>query len=401
MWKTIPNFDNYEASEDGRVRNKLTNTELKLTLGTDKYLKVMLCKDNRRYTKRVNRVIAETFLPNDQNFPQVNHINGVKTDNRVSNLEWCTAGHNVAHSYETRLNPNSVFIKVTDLIDNTVKQYRSIKLFAKTLGLTMSVIVPYIANSKTYPFMGRYVIEVNNPDELLQNSNTKTFGKKVYVYDFLTKELKTYPSLTVTSYYTGIRSLHLLKHSLIRIGYYITFYPETINYNIKYDPGVILLARSNYYAIPFNKSHTGVKLYNYYTKQEKLFLTRREALEYLNSLEPLDNVISNSMLNEKISYANKGKTYLVKGFGTKTDNPDLDDLPYYPWTEEAILSSRDGCKAITKYYDVNGKIIRSFQGVLDYTNAPKELHSYNLTNKIQVYFDTHGYTVKRLNKPIS
>lgn len=94
-WRTIPSHPNYEASIDGKIRNKRT-----LTIIEGGY--------NRRYLRalgcNIHRLIAETWLPNPNDYPQVNHINGDKHDNRVANLEWCTALHNVKHSFDTGLN---------------------------------------------------------------------------------------------------------------------------------------------------------------------------------------------------------------------------------------------------------------------------------------------------------
>ena len=93
QWIKIEGYDNYSVSSEGRVRNDKTGYILKPLLDTGGYCQVKLCPNNRRVS--LHRLVANAFIPNPDNLPQVNHRNEDKTDNRVDNLEWCTPSYNI------------------------------------------------------------------------------------------------------------------------------------------------------------------------------------------------------------------------------------------------------------------------------------------------------------------
>lgn len=93
----------YSVTADGRIRahpNRIHDGIWMKPSCRKGYLFVNLCKGGEIINKNVHRIVAEAFLPNPNDLPQVNHINGIKTDNRVVNLEWCTASQNKKHSWE-------------------------------------------------------------------------------------------------------------------------------------------------------------------------------------------------------------------------------------------------------------------------------------------------------------
>lgn len=103
-WRTIEEFPKYEICQSGLIRHKVRRTFKKPVMSEKGYLLVKLYeKTGVAYKRRVHRLVAETFIPNPDNKPQVNHKDGVKVNNHVLNLEWVTNEENYIHSIETGL----------------------------------------------------------------------------------------------------------------------------------------------------------------------------------------------------------------------------------------------------------------------------------------------------------
>lgn len=114
QWKPVKGYEGYyEVSTHGRIRSvdRITNCAikhnssvikkgkiLKLNLKRNGYLTFDASFFNGAKTKTVHRVVAEAFIPNEDNKPCVNHINAIKTDNRVENLEWVSYQENSQHA---------------------------------------------------------------------------------------------------------------------------------------------------------------------------------------------------------------------------------------------------------------------------------------------------------------
>lgn len=116
-WKPVKDFENeymisnsgilksLEREVPGKLGSKRIITE-KIISATDNgkgYLAVALYKDGKRYFRKMHRLVAEAFIQNPDNKPEVNHIDGNKKNNNVDNLEWVTTKENCIHRQQTGL----------------------------------------------------------------------------------------------------------------------------------------------------------------------------------------------------------------------------------------------------------------------------------------------------------
>ena len=95
----VVGFEIYDVSEDGIVVNTKTNKVLKPYISKRGYYRVKLYMvEHSARMFQVHRLVAQAFIPNPRNLPEVNHIDGNKLNNSVENLEWCTGKENIAHA---------------------------------------------------------------------------------------------------------------------------------------------------------------------------------------------------------------------------------------------------------------------------------------------------------------
>lgn len=137
IWKPIKNYEGwYEISDYGRVRSlgRFVNHPNKgfksfrkgkiISPGKTKdgYLFVRISKNQKIKNIRINRLVAQTFISNPNDYPQVNHKDEDKTNNRASNLEWCTAKYNANYGSRNKQITKKISKKVAQLtLDGQVK----------------------------------------------------------------------------------------------------------------------------------------------------------------------------------------------------------------------------------------------------------------------------------------
>jgi len=136
----INGYDKYSVSNFGRVRRDSKNKLLKTSLSFHGYPQVSLYDDNKKSkTTKVHRIVALAFLENPNNKPDVNHIDGIKTNSHLTNLEFATRKENVHHAIKNGLSHQLDYAAKTiyqyDMYGNFVKQHNSGKQAARELGL--------------------------------------------------------------------------------------------------------------------------------------------------------------------------------------------------------------------------------------------------------------------------
>lgn len=178
-WRDIKGYEgHYQISNLGRVKSLYFKNRqgkifrekiLKQNFDNMGYLFVGLSNNGTLKTTKIHRLVAETFIDNPNNYKTINHINGVKTDNRVENLEWCTQKYNVQQAYKNGLgkgkkewdSPLSKKVNQYTLDGEFIKTWACTKQIERELGFKNSNISACCNGRlvKAYNFIWRYVDE--------------------------------------------------------------------------------------------------------------------------------------------------------------------------------------------------------------------------------------------------
>jgi len=167
-WRNFSTF--YKVNELGQVKTVARTVGLNKRFCPSKILKpgncngyLFICiqENGKKRNEYVHRMVAKLFIHNPNNFKQVNHKNGIKSDNRVENLEWCNASYNCKHSYDilNRVRPNHVgerhpnrklsLIDAMDVINRYNNKITTAKELAKEYNLNQNYIY-VIAKQRTW-----------------------------------------------------------------------------------------------------------------------------------------------------------------------------------------------------------------------------------------------------------
>ena len=183
IWKPIEGYEGlYEVSNLGRVksleryvgkRHHIKEKYLTNDVNQKGYCRVLLSMNGKAKHYAVHRLVAEAFIPNKQNKPQINHIDGNKANNCATNLEWCTASENLIHARLKGLNPivenNEIFSKPVEmhsLLGLHLYTFKSIADAERHTGVDHRTISACCRHKKGHKTAGGFVWEYANGGEV-------------------------------------------------------------------------------------------------------------------------------------------------------------------------------------------------------------------------------------------
>ena len=153
IFKVIKEYPMYSVSTEGRIMKNATRKIMKPSKMPKGYMQINLfTKDGRRKKELVHRLVALTFIPNNDKLPAVNHIDRIRDNNKVSNLEWVTHKENVAKSSAPKK------IRAIHLKSGVIREFDSLREASNQLSLTESNISACLHNYRQRTHRG-YVFE--------------------------------------------------------------------------------------------------------------------------------------------------------------------------------------------------------------------------------------------------
>lgn len=192
IWKPIKGFEGlYEISNTGLVkslRREVPNNGgisivkekiLKPQKEKNGYLRIGLNKRNKKYMFLIHRLVAESFISNVNNYAEINHKDGNKSNNNVDNLEWCSRSYNIKHSYINKLRNTDINRKNAkkmieknkrkvvqkDLNGNMINIFDSIKEAGELTNIDKTSICSVCKHKGYYKTAGGYIWEYYNTKE--------------------------------------------------------------------------------------------------------------------------------------------------------------------------------------------------------------------------------------------
>lgn len=163
MWKDIKNWEKlYEVNEDGEIRNYKTKKLIKGDINNCGYYRVKLYNGDTKKTVYRHRAVAEAFIPNPNHLPEINHIDGNKSHNYKTNLEWSSRTHNEREAHRLNIKEYKPF--EVKFINGTIKKYEFAIQLANELNVTKRTVLNYL-QKKSKGFINHGIIYIKYLNE--------------------------------------------------------------------------------------------------------------------------------------------------------------------------------------------------------------------------------------------
>ena len=343
IYKPIVGHDNYEVSNLGNIRYKKDGVYRPgyTFISKKGYLRVTMRPNGAKLKKyAVHRLVAQVWIPNPENKPQVNHIDGNKLNNRVDNLEWNTSSENVVHAFNNNLRQDCINGTITDIDTKEVHNFISINQMAKFLDVPSNGILQFVERSKVLPIRFKYILDVK-----LEDAKDNYNIKPIIVYDYNKKETKVFKSYNEAVLYTGVPSSTFAKELKHKDAYYIAGY--TYSYKditpLDITPEQAMVDRLKIYTKPIISVSQSIELYNYDTQEVITCIERNDVINYIDT--------SLSCINTAINRVHAHKrTWLLGGYGIRRVNQKY---PWYQYSKSEILCNKKGLRFDTPIYRLN------------------------------------------------
>lgn len=285
IWKTIEGYNRYEVSNLGRIRslNYKNTGEMKILKGSKtgkdkKYLSLWLSDNNgNRKQFKIHRLVAEAFIPNPDNKPQINHKDGNTFNNRIDNLEWCTNGENQKHAWDNGLNhrtENSIDLpKYVGLINvqrpislfdsnyNFINLYGSIANCCKDKDISegsLGKVIKYQSHTaKDGKYTARYINECTLKNKLTIICGKMASGKTTLIKELCKNkyeeikstttrpkrngEINEYNFVSEEEWILGTKSGEYLNARVYKTEFGYWYYASKIEDILKYDNPILIV----------------------------------------------------------------------------------------------------------------------------------------------------------------
>jgi hypothetical protein len=211
-WRNItlePYSEKYQISSLGRIRSlfkkepRILNPSIRSS-----YLAVQLCDKGNYKTVNIHKLVALAFIPNPDNKPIINHVNGDKLDNKVSNLEWTTNSENCKHAYKLGKKATRKAVSQYSLDGTFIKSFESITMASKETGCSDTKISSVCKGKRTHTlgFIWEYNDEKWVDTEIPEGKEVPNYENYIVTKDgkVYTKSHRQYLSLINNSGYSNV-----------------------------------------------------------------------------------------------------------------------------------------------------------------------------------------------------